>query len=122
MHSTKFTSLAQAADDRGTVVVSVVEDVAANADANTILGAVILQGERKVPDTDIVRPVFTFARFSIGARGAVAFDGEQDVHGNLSKAFKFLSDYTLDRRPMVFLEDGTEVVSNDGEKSTPVTA
>lgn len=122
MHSTKFTSLAQAADERAQVVVSVVEDVAANAESSAILGAVILQGERIVPDTDIVRPVFTFARFVISSEGDVAFEGEQDTFGNLSKAFKFLSDYTLDRRPMVFLEDGSEIVSEDGEKSTPAAA
>jgi hypothetical protein len=123
MHSSKFTALAQAADESAEVVVSVVEDVAANADTDVVFGAVILQREDTVTVEEETRiiPRFTFARFAIG-KDAVTFEGRQDVYGNVSKAFKFLSDYTLDRRPLVHMEDGSLVESQDGEKSTPAAA
>lgn len=118
MHSSKFTALARAADERGAVIVSMVEDVAANAESTAILGAVILH----MPPEGETGNRFSFARFVISSDDEVTFEGEQVVYSNMSKAFKFLSDYTLDRRPFVHMEDGTEVESRDGEKSTPATA
>lgn len=102
MHSTTFTQIAQAADERSQVVMSVVEDVRAmqEMDNEITLGAVILSN----PDTG----EFAFARFGVAGKD-VAFTGEQHVGSNVSKAYKFLSDYTLDRRPMRHIESGAEV-------------
>jgi hypothetical protein len=121
MHSTTFTALARYADETSQVVVSVVEDVSANAGTTATLGAVILQTLAEDTPAE-ARDRFEFARFVISSDGEVAFEGRQNVYGNLSKAFKFLSDYTLDRRPMVYLESGVQVESRDGEKSAPPVA
>jgi hypothetical protein len=117
MHSTQYTRFAQFADEASQVIVSVVEDVAANAvDDSRIVGACILHTPAEGEGDTRQAARFTFARFAI-TEDEVILAGEQNVHGNLSKAFKYLADYTLDRRPYVHLESGIEVESTDGEKS-----
>ena len=101
MHSTTFTQVAQAADEFSAVVIAVVEDVRAMQDnADETHAAVILSH----PD----KGTYEFAILQVTRQG-IMFGRIQHVGFNVSKAYKYLADYTLDRRPLRHIESGAQV-------------
>lgn len=104
MHSTQFTKVAQHADEQSDVVIAMVEDILASSQSKSTFAAAILHNEDNRS--------FAFTRVEIGPRGKVTFVGEQRT-SSLSKALKYLSDWTLDRRPLVYMEDGSQVERGD---------
>lgn len=97
MHSTTFTQIAQAADEFATEVVAFTEDMTEEGPLGK--GAAVLYNADNGE--------FAFTKFAV--QDEVEFFGTQYVGRNMSKALKYLSDYTLDRRPLVYLEDGSQV-------------
>lgn len=91
MHSNIFTAIARQADEVNAVVVGMIEDPRAPR------GAVVLFNE----DTG----TYEFAKFTL-VDDEVIFSDIVSCHGNQSKAYKYLSDYTLDLRGFVPLESG----------------
>lgn len=98
MHSSTFVTIARAADEFATEVVALTESFAAEGALGK--GAAVLfnsdNGE------------FAFTKWQVSGDEA-EFYGTQFVGRNQSKAYKFLSDFTLDARRRVYLESGEQI-------------
>lgn len=94
MHSTVFTEIARLADERSQVVTGMVE-------APNGATAVILFNKDAGS--------WTFARVTLTDDAALQFERAVECARNHSKALKYLSDFTLDAREYVHLEDGSQI-------------
>lgn len=98
MNTKAYTAVAAAANKQEkSILFAVVQDVNASDDTTIHAGGILVDADAK----DI-----RFVHIEVANNREVIFTRAQYCGRNISKAYKYLSDYTLDRRPLVHLESG----------------